>query len=184
MIEGCSDVTTRHNSWVELSSMGRYDGADATQSVWVTVDERGRLASLEISRTWRTRMSADKVPDAVYESYAAAMRRRVTELADQLDVRAPARRERTRPPLGDVATEAHAAIEEARAVLRAERDSDRKAGEVTEFRGPNGYLALRVRDGVVVGLTGDPAALANANPGLLRDDAFEAFRSANLVTQN
>jgi len=117
---------------------GRYDGAEASKSIWVSVDPRGRVLSVDISSTWRKRLEPDGFADALFAAYSAAMDERLAGLASL----------RVTPP------------------------------DIREVRGSAGYVTLRLRGSVVVGMTANVAALRSANPNMVRQDVLDAFEAA------
>lgn len=169
----------------------RYDGSEPTKSVWVTVDPRGRLVGVDISRTWRDRLEPEKFADALFGAYQAAMHKALA--AEFAAGHVTAGQPEGEPPVrGDDYGAMPAAewLAVARARLRRIDTRLRELSEETatrpdaiEVRSPNGYLTLQVAGRGVVGVTGNAGALKFANPDLLRQDVLDAFRRAKLAAE-
>jgi hypothetical protein len=167
----------------------RYTGDEDTRSVWVSVDPRCRLLSVDISVTWRLRLSPEALGDALFTAYSAAVR--TAQAAEE--VRRGARRTRPAAPAPGAAAadldtwlagvrEWTAATDERLAGLAAAAGRyDSADGVVRDVTGPAGYVTLRLRAGGLTGITADPAGLRSANPNVLRQDVLAAFRAAGLA---
>jgi hypothetical protein len=161
-----------------------YKAADASGSIWVTVDPQGRLVDVEISRTWSERMAPDAFGDALFRVYLAAMQKAiVVETAAREEPPAP--RSRPAPAVEELSNEEwlasiRAELDKVDDVLRAVRAGEVVAAEESEIRGRNGYLTLRLSGGAPDGITGS-AALAHARRERLREDALDIFTDAGLA---
>lgn len=163
----------------EVLPADRYDGAEESQSIWVSVDPRCRVLSVDISSTWRKRLEPDGFAGALFAAYSAAVRQASAVGAPR---RAPAEPVAAGPePVApDPDTEVwlskvrawSAAMDERLAQLASARVAP---PDVREVRGPAGYVTLRLRGSVVVGITANAAALKSANPNTLRQDVLDAF---------
>lgn len=166
----------------ELSD--RYKAADATESIWVTVDPQGRLVDVEISRTWSERLDPATFGDALFGAYMTAMQKAlIVESAAREEPPPPRRRQA--PPAEELSYEewlagVRADLEKMDAALRAARASEIVAEEEREIRGRNGYLTLVMQGGAPTGITGG-AALAHARRERLREDALDIFTDAGLA---
>lgn len=160
----------------------RYDGAEESGSVWVSVDPRCRLVSVDISTTWRKRLEPDGFAGALLAAYTAAVR---SAMAAEAPRRVPDEPVSAGPePVGpDTDVEAwlsrtrawSAAMDERLAELATARAATR---DLREVRGPAGYVTLSLRGSVVVGITANAAGLRSANPNTLRQDVLDAFEAA------
>jgi hypothetical protein len=165
----------------------RYDGTDPTRSIWVAVDPRGLVLTIDITHTWRSRLEPDRFADALHGAYQAAVR---TALTAELTTR------RTRPT-GTAESESPAdpaghSVDEWLAVTRDklhridEQLRNLPTGDPVadrEIRSPNGYLTLRLTAGSVTAITANTSALKWAKPDTLRKDATDAFRAADLTAE-
>lgn len=59
------------------------EGADASDSVQVSVDAHGRVEGVEISRRWQERLEPDRFAPALFEAYTAAVRKALDAAAMQ-----------------------------------------------------------------------------------------------------
>lgn len=172
----------------EPGQPGRYDGADETGAVWLSVDPEGRLTSVEISTSWRQRLGPERFADALFSAYRAAVRHAI-------DASRTARQDEpvfptipTVDPDADfpawlVQSRAQLAAlkEQMAAVSKANTRARERLADAREVRSPNGYLTLQLRAGVLTGITGAVAGLKSVNPNMLRQDVLEVFESANLA---
>jgi hypothetical protein len=162
----------------------RYRAADPTESLWVSVDPRGRLVDVEISRTWSERLEPDGFGDALLGAYMAATRKAlIVETAGWAPPPPP--RRRPEPVDEDVDPEVWLArirsqLDEVEEVLRTAQAGEVVAEEESEIRGRNGYLTLRLRGGAPAGITAGPA-LAHARRERLREDVLDIFTDAGLA---
>lgn len=170
-----------------LEPADRYDGTDPTRSIWVGVDPRGLVLSVDITPTWRSRLDPDQFADALFGAYAAAVRKAfATELsAGRTRPTGIPAREPIADPDGRPMDEWLAAIEgELRRIDGLLRDLPTGTAEPDrEIRSPNGYLALRLTAGSITGITANTSALKWAKPDTLRKDAWDAFRDANVTAE-
>ncbi|HEY0696934.1 MAG TPA: hypothetical protein VGD43_03900, partial [Micromonospora sp.] len=56
-------------------------GADPSDSVWVTVDMVGTVVDVSISRCWPDRLAADQLGDAILAAYSRARAKRAAAIA-------------------------------------------------------------------------------------------------------
>ncbi|MEU4555978.1 hypothetical protein [Micromonospora violae] len=174
----------------EFHEDAQHQGADQSDSVWVGVDARGRVTSLDISRRWRDRLVVSDFPLALYEAYTAAVRKSMEAGALASARSAPVSADRPRtslalpePELGD--DEWRRArwdrLDVIRAELRrlAERDPSPSRQE-RAVSGPDGYVTLRLLGEDLVGITGEVGRIARADVELIRTDALAAFQRAGL----
>lgn len=177
------------------------EGADRSDSVWVSADARGRVQSVEISRRWRERLDPDGFAPALLEAYTAAERKvfdaaAMQAFAEQRRAAAhgtagyPAADERTdgMPWRGsDPFDEAEwlaatwDTLDEVGAELsrltRLDTTGGMAGGETT-VSSPHGYLTLRVLGRAVVGISGDVRHIRVCDPEQLRREAIAAFQAA------
>lgn len=166
----------------------QYDGAEATRSVWVSVDPRCRLLSVDISATWRQRLAVDDFAGAVFDAYTSAVRTALVAEDARYAPRTPRQAEPVPLNSGQdletwlaagrewlAATDERLAGLDDAATRFANADDD-----VREVSGPAGYVTLRLRGGALTGITASTAGLKSANPNLLRRDVLDAFRAAGL----
>lgn len=159
----------------------QYDGEAEGRALWLSVDPRGLLISVDVSTSWRQRLAPEQFADALFAAYQSAVRKALTA---QLSVprRAPSAPVPQSPPADDSdfftwldGFLARARERRAQAATFADLDT------VREVRSPAGYLTLRLRGGVLDGITGSAAGLKSANPNMLRQDLLDVFREANLT---
>lgn len=179
------DVPAGPDGFAEpVEPTSEYRAEDPSGSLWVSVDPRGRLVDVEISRTWTERLAPESFADVLFSTYTAALQKAALAAAAEEPPR-PRRPRQPEPRSVDeesvdeelspdaVLAKVDAAMAEMDAALRAVRstpDTDREE----EIRGRYGYLTLRLRGGVPVGITGSPA-VANASRARLREDVFDIF---------
>lgn len=171
----------------------RYDGAEDTRSVWVSVDPGCRLLSVDISSTWRLRLSPEALGDALFAAYSSAVRTAQTAEEVRRAAAGP-RRARPVPPAPEPAAadlDSWLAGAQAWTATTDERlaglasVADRYAAADADVRAvtsPAGYVTLRLRAGGLTGITANPAGLRSANPNVLRQDLLAAFQTAGLAT--
>ena len=58
-----------------------HEGADGTGTIWVMVDGRGRVYSVEIPRRWRERIAVPGFAAALFEAYRTAVEKALTAAA-------------------------------------------------------------------------------------------------------
>jgi hypothetical protein len=54
---------------------GPFEGADTADAVWVSVNARAAVESIEISRNWSAKLGPGDMANAVFEAYQAAMQK-------------------------------------------------------------------------------------------------------------
>jgi hypothetical protein len=171
----------------------RLVGEDATGSVRVTVDDRGRVVDVGVDRRWRERLGAQRFADGLFGAYTDAVRAAM-DAAAGVALSRPPDPPRARPvpsPLGsdpgpDRQPEDHwrwrtatwAALGEIEAELVRMRRAASATPEET-VRGPNGLLTARRRGGGIAGVTGDTRLIAYADADQLRTDALAVLRATD-----
>jgi hypothetical protein len=165
--------------------LGRYQVADSTRSIWVTVDRAAKLVDVRISHEWPSRLTEDRFPGALFAAYiTAAQTALLVEASEQEPPRVTAPlfepvpaglseeewERRTRALLADTEDQLYA-------IRRAEVTPP----EDDELRGRHGYLTLHLRAGGPAGITAEPGALRNADAERLRQDALDVFARAGFA---
>jgi hypothetical protein len=167
------------------------EGADPTNSIWVTTDRDGRLQSVEVSRQWRDRIEPGEFGTALFQAYGSATMKAIaaaarSDLTEGDGRRAPATGEPVQAMLegGDWLAQMREVLERAdervRAAERLERsgpvdDADRTVAS------PNGMLTVRLRGSTLVGITSDIMSIRRADAEQLRLEILDVFRDAGLV---
>jgi hypothetical protein len=165
------------------------EGADASDSVWLSLDARGGLAGVEISRHWRDRIGPAGFAPALYEAYVDATRKVLTAagLARLAGTAAPtptpAPDDSGAAPVrdGDWLSATWAALDEVETELDRLSRLDSTAAAAMAQRtvpGPDGLLEVRVRGGNVVGISGNATRIAGADVDRLRQEAVAVLRAA------
>jgi hypothetical protein len=166
------------------------EGADGSDSVWVSIDAQGGLVGVEISRQWRDRIGPADFPSALFDAYTEATRKVLTASAlakftgtAEPPPAAQPDRSADRPVDGrDWLAQTWVALDEVETELDrlARLDaaaSGSTAGERT-VPGPDGLLTARVRGANIVGVTGSTARIAAAGVEQLRHEATAVLRAA------
>ncbi|MGC5284673.1 hypothetical protein [Micromonospora sp. DT231] len=169
-------------------------GGDQTGSVRVVVDTQREVSAVTIARDWRSRLRPSDFADALFEAYVAAVQAAL-ELAALLHLQAedretipaaPKRKPLDRSPDRDV--DEHAwlrdtwrTLDDLDAELDAAARLPRRTDE-SSMSGPNGCLTLRLRGGVITGITGDVGRIARADAGQLQFEAHSLFRAFALAS--
>jgi hypothetical protein len=168
----------------------RYDGEEPTKSIWVVVNPRGRLISVDISRTWRKRLPPERFAGALFDAYQAGV---FTAFATELAAGRiqPAERPVREPLVGgyaDLRDEEWLAVTRARLRGIDKRLRALSTGPVAlperEIRSANGYLTLRLRGGGLLGITGNAHALELSHADRLRQEVLDVFRVAGLTAES
>jgi hypothetical protein len=171
----------------------RFTGEDGTDTVRVTVDDRGRVIDVGVDRRWRDRLAGDRFADGLLRAYTEAVRAAMDAAAGA----ALSRPRGARPapqagPGADAWPEAStdrqpadhwrwqaatwAALGEVEAELARLRRAPAAVPEET-VRGPNGMLTARRSGGGVAGITGETRLIAYADAEQLRTDALAVLRA-------
>ena len=170
----------------------RPEGADPTNSIWVTTDRDGRVQSVEVSRQWRDRIEPGEFGNALLAAYGSATMKAIaaaarSDLAEGDGRPAPPAEPveafldgedwlaRMRDILGR-------ADERVRAAERLERSGAVDDADRTVVS-PNGMLTVRLRGTTPVGITSDIMAIRRADAEQLRLEILDVFRDADLVAQ-
>jgi hypothetical protein len=182
----------------ETRAPDHHEGADESDSIWVAVDARGRVESVDISRRWREQLGVGRFADGLFEAYTAAVGKSLTAaasaaLSDEQEPQAPAWPDASIPgpdraqpePLEDdrawLATTWNAldGIDaELKRLTRMEADGVGAADHDTALSSPGGYLTVRLRGRTLVGISGNVTRIATADAQQLRLDALAALRAA------
>jgi hypothetical protein len=189
----------------EVVTARHHQGGDASDSVWVTVDPRGGVESIDISRTWRDRLAVGNLGAAVLEAYTAAVQKALSAAAlatlagDRTATRQPEWAGSDDP--GSTWTQFESEVDERRWLAETwdvldgvdaelhrltalEAESATIAERDTTLSSPHGYLTVRLRGRGVVDITGDVPRIALADPEQLRLDALAVFRAAQLTGEH
>ncbi|MEQ4301172.1 hypothetical protein ABNF97_07235 [Plantactinospora sp. B6F1] len=186
-----------------------HEGADPSDSVWVTVDSDGRVESVDISRHWLDRLDAEGFPSALHAAYTSAVRKLVNAsvlatLAAQEEIgrhpfappNPPAGRPTPTPeppapgPVDerDWLSQTWQAIEDIDEQLRRldqiSTDIEFRESREKILTSPEGHLTARINGGGVTTITGDPQSIRNASTEQLRLAALALFRAAAEATEN
>ena len=173
-------------------------GADSSDSVWVALDERGRLTDVDISRHWRERLGPSALPDALFQAYTDAVRLAAAGSALRRGSADPtARTSRFGDggvgvdgvgPAGDLSpydarwrAATWAALDGVRARLeeiRSTRLRGHAADDEEELSSPRGLFTVRLSGGGVVGISGDVRLIGSAESEELRREAMAVLRDA------
>lgn len=163
------------------------EGADATNSVWVTVDVAGNVIDVSISRRWSERLPGQRLGAAVLQAYSQAHEKRVAAAA-LAALRGPVDGstaddsvEPYDPHMPDISDprwlgwvwqslgEAGLRLDR----LAAARPAD-GPGERT-IAGPGGYVQVEAAGTAVTGVRVDAVGVAERQPDLVAADARAAF---------
>jgi hypothetical protein len=180
----------------EQQASGPLEGCDPTETVWITVDRRARVTSVEINRRWKDQLDAGSLGQAVYQAYQAATMRAfnaaaVADIADGdgtdssvdsgsdvLVSTAPS------PNGGDWMAEIRVALDRVDSKLRAvdqlERAAQTGEGETT-VASPNGFFALRLLGEQLIGVNADIMLIRRLDAEQLRLELLDVFRTARLT---
>jgi hypothetical protein len=171
----------------------RPEGADPTNSIWVTADRDGRVQSVEVSRQWRDRIEPGEFGNALFQAYGSATMKAIaaaarSDLAEHggrpasVVVADPVAD--TYPDGGDWLARQREILERAdervRAAERLERSGPVDDADRTVVS-PNGMLTVRLRGSTLVGVTSDIMSIRRADAEALRLEILDVFRDANLV---
>jgi hypothetical protein len=153
-------------------------GADASDSVWVTVTTEGAVADISISRRWSERLADDRLGEAVLAAYRQAEQKRaVAETRDHRDA-ADQRYDLDMPDLDDPRWLDWVWATLSDSQRRVERLSARQPQETVQERtvaGPAGYVRLRVVDSTVTDVLVDAVHTARRDPDGIAGDLRAAF---------
>jgi len=169
----------------------RPDGADASNSVWVTTNGRGRVHSVEISRQWRDRLEPGDFGRALFQAYTSANLKAMAvaaareEFADGAGSAAEPESWMDGSAGGDWLAQIRARLERVDEELLAAdrrlaegRASDEYERSVTS---PAGYVTLKLNGDTLVGAASDVMAIRRADAESIRLDILDAFRDAGLL---
>jgi hypothetical protein len=169
----------------------RPEGADPTNSIWVTTDRDGRVESVEVSRQWRDRIEPGEFGNALLAAYGSATMKAIAAAARSDlagDHRSAAPAEPVYPFLDGDDWLAHIrdvldqADERVRAAERLEHAGAVDSADRTVVS-PNGMLTVRLRGTTLVGITSDIMSIRRADAEQLRLEILDVFRDADLVAQ-
>ncbi|GGM93342.1 hypothetical protein GCM10011609_33520 [Lentzea pudingi] len=166
-----------------------YKASDASRSLWVIVDPNGKVLRFDVSSSWQSRLPVAEFGQALMMTYLDAVRIAAT-------VERQARRDRREDPepvsfqswssMPDMDTWLAQIREEQSTIGRQLREAcenaDRVSHEVTALRSPYGLVTLQIRNGALVGLTANTAAISQAGVGQLQQDLWEVFGDAGLTS--
>jgi hypothetical protein len=165
------------------------EGADASNSVWVTVSPSGAILDVSISRQWTDRLPVERLGEAVLEAYFRAQEKRGASAAlaamRQSDVGGPddAPAEPYDPGMPDIDDPrwlgwVWQSIDEAG--LRADQLLARRPVDTAAERtvaGPNGYVRVQATGPRVTAVLVDAPSVAKRNPDAVAVDARAAFEA-------
>lgn len=190
-----ADLQAQVQRQVDPPAAGRRQGADPSESVWISVDAEGRVEGVEISRSWRDRIEPDAFPAALFQAYTDGLRKMVdatavAALASRPEPGGPVESERpaaagvAEPPAGErewlAATWAllHDLDDQLRRLDRITAVVEARDGGRTTVTSPHGYLAARMEGPAISEITGDVQRLRAAGTEQLRLEALALFRAA------
>lgn len=184
-------AATRTSPPPELPSApaDQYKASDPSRSLWVIVDPDGKVLRFDVSSSWQTRLPAAEFGQVLMTTYLDAVRIAAT-------VERQARREHRDEPqpvsfqswsgmpdletwLAQVKAE-QAAI--SRQLREAREHADKVSLEVTALHSPYGLVTLQIRNGALVGLTANAAAISQSNVGQLQQDLWAVFGDAGFTS--
>jgi hypothetical protein len=176
---------------VRVQGPAPYQGADATDSVKVTVDARARMINVDVSDGWRERVGVTDFADALFDAYTAAVRKALTAAAvtalagvpEQRPSQPPSMKEYTGSDV-DWLRAKQTTLDRVHAELSRLATVDTAgAGREWTLSSPHGYLTLRLLGRSLAGIHGDVRRIARAGAAQLRFDALAAFRAAALTSE-
>lgn len=186
----------------------RHEGADGSDSIWVTVDAEGKIESVDISRHWRDRLDSERFPAALHEAYTDAVRKLINANAlaaliaqekgggQPVEPNSPAdvRWARVAPPPEPPADDREwlnqtwrlleDIDEQLRRLHHISAEAHLRESREQTVTSPQGYLRARVRSGGITEITGDPRGIRSADPEQLRLEALGLLRAAAEVVEN
>ncbi|MFD5829054.1 hypothetical protein [Lentzea sp. NPDC060358] len=164
----------------------RYQASDPSRSLRVTVDPDTKVLRFDVSSGWQTRLSAGEFGPALMTAYLDAVRIAAT---------APRRPHRAEPgPVCSRSRSDSPDLDEWLAQVRQDQAAigrglregrENVAGvsfDVTVLHSPYGLVTLHVRNGALVELVANVAALPRANSGQLHQDLWAVFSAAGLTS--
>jgi hypothetical protein len=174
----------------------RTEGADASNSIWVTIDTEGRVESIEVSRNWRDRLDAGAFAGALLGAYNNAQGKSVQARAVKAFTamsEGRSRHEGRATPV-DLGPSPHddperwlAETMEAISSLTAQVQAINRGEAVQEIvgesvvRSPNELLTLRHQGRQISEITGEVMQIRRTDPESLRLEALDLFRAAGLT---
>jgi hypothetical protein len=170
-------------------------GADPSDSVWVSIDAEGRVEDVDISRSWRDRIEPGAFPAALFEAYLDGVRKVVSAVAvDALASQEqtggapgsdrPAATGSAEPPaderewLSATWSLLEEVDEQLRRLDRINATIEARDGRRTTLTSPHGYLSARIEGPAISEITGDVQRLRVAGTEQLRLEALALFRAA------
>jgi hypothetical protein len=209
----CGRTVASLGEHVPQDSSGRrpeqQEGADESDSIWVSIDSTGRVVGVDISGGWRDRMGHTAFPGALVAAYNDAVRRLVdasvvaTLSAEEQAGRrpfesrpdsqdpqaAPAPPVAERPMdqddwLASIGRLLHDIDEELRQVGRTMTEvAVRNRGE-TALSSPYGYFTAQLSGSVISAITGDIQRIRVASNEQLRLEALALFHAVAEATEH
>jgi hypothetical protein len=173
------------------------EGADRTSTIWVTIDTDGRVAGIEINRSWKDRLDAGAVAGALLEAYNNAQAKSIQAraakaLTAHIEGR-PRREARAAVPV-DIGPSPHDDPErwlretmddintltaQVQAIERGETGLPVETEAVV--RSPNGLFTLRHQGRQVTEITGEIMQIRRTDAESLRLEALDLFKAAGLI---
>jgi hypothetical protein len=166
-----------------------FEGADRSDSVWVSVSGRAVVENVEFSSRWSERLPADEVAAALFDSYRDAVQKAYGAAAlDALNDRGRGSGDDAPPPVDPGAVDNGergwlAGVRETLEgietdMLRRARARERAATRERSVSGPLGYFRAQVQGRAVTAVTGDARLIRGAGGEQLRRDAIAVFQAA------
>ena len=177
----------------------RVEGADATNSIWVSIDTEGRVEGIEVSRNWRDRLDPGAFGSALLEAYKNAQDKTVQARAVAAFIAMSEGRPRYRTApvvpaarepnpeddperwLAETLEAINKITDRVKAMERGETVPDQPALGETVVKSPNELLTLRYQGRQIVEITGEVMQIRRTDPESLRLEALDLFRAAGLT---
>jgi hypothetical protein len=165
-------------------------GTDASESVWITLDDDFHVERIEVSRQWKDRLDSGQFAPALFQAYQDGIARRIraqafgTVAADG-DSGAPAMP--TLPDYDDpnffrrLQEEADGTTGRLETLQREAAQGSRDEQHDRELTSPEEIFTIRLQGTTIVGITGDLMKIRRGNPELLRLEALDLFKAAGLT---
>lgn len=177
-----------HSDGIELEPADKYEARDPSGSIILAVDKSRLVTEVNIQSGWEEHIRPEAFAEALYTTYVKAIQR---ALAVQLNHRSVGARSGATPQRGDDPTDLSldewisrmrsrldAIDDEYDAIRRQAREAP--PANTIEIRSPLGYLAMSMRGGGPIALTGDVDALTHAPTQSLANDIQQLFARADL----